>query len=73
MWSSSVRGKGTTQVMYFAKLKDVPKGVKKTFSMVLERFFSKCYDGGRENGITLKRTFEVEVSFSSQNINFPFI
>jgi hypothetical protein len=39
MWSSSVRGKGTTQVMYFAKLKDVPKGVKKTFSMVLERFF----------------------------------
>jgi hypothetical protein len=27
MWSSWVRGKGTTQVMYIAKLKDGPKGV----------------------------------------------
>jgi P2-related tail formation protein len=31
----------------------------------------KWYDGGGENGITSKRTFEVEVSFSSQNIDFP--
>jgi hypothetical protein len=30
---------GTTQVMYIAKLKDDPKGVKKTFSMILERVF----------------------------------
>jgi hypothetical protein len=33
----------------------------------------KWYDGGGENEITSKRTFEVEVSFSSQNVNFPFI
>jgi hypothetical protein len=32
----------------------------------------KWYDGGRENRITSKRIFEVEVFFSSQNINFPF-
>jgi hypothetical protein len=31
------------------------------------------YDGGGENGITSKRIFEVEVFFSSQNIDFPFI
>jgi hypothetical protein len=35
--------------------------------------FLKWYDGGRENGITSKRIFEVEVSFFSQNINFHFI
>jgi hypothetical protein len=39
MWSSWVRRKGTTQVMYVAKLKDGPKGVKKFFSIILERFF----------------------------------
>jgi hypothetical protein len=32
----------------------------------------KWYDGRGENGITSKRIFEVEVFFSSQNINFPF-
>jgi hypothetical protein len=37
MWSSWVKEKGTTQVMYIAKLKDGPKRVKKTFSMILER------------------------------------
>jgi hypothetical protein len=31
--------KGTTQVMYVAKLKDGPKRVKKTFSMILEQVF----------------------------------
>jgi hypothetical protein len=30
------------------------------------------YDGGGENGITLKRIFEIEVFFSSKNIDFPF-
>jgi hypothetical protein len=40
--------------------------------MILERFL-KWYDGGEENGITSKRIFEVEVSFSSQMVNFPFI
>jgi hypothetical protein len=35
--------------------------------------FLKWYDRGGENGITSKRIFGVEVSFSSQNVNFPFI
>jgi hypothetical protein len=41
MWSSWVRKKGITQVMYIAKLKDSSKRVKKIFSMIL-----KWYDGG---------------------------
>jgi hypothetical protein len=72
MWSSWVRRKGTTQVTYIAKLKYGPKGVKK-LSQWFWKGFLKWYDGGGENGITLKRNFEVEVSFSSQNVNFPFI
>jgi hypothetical protein len=39
MWSLWVREKGTTQVMYIAKLKDGLKRVKKTFSTILERVF----------------------------------
>jgi hypothetical protein len=39
MWSSWVKKKSTTHVMYIAKLKDGPKRVKKTFSMILERVF----------------------------------
>jgi hypothetical protein len=39
MWSSWVRENGTTKVIYIAKLNDGPKGVKKTFSMNLERVF----------------------------------
>jgi hypothetical protein len=39
MWSSWEMEKGTTQVMYIVKLKDGPKRVKKTFSMILERVF----------------------------------
>jgi hypothetical protein len=31
MWSSWVKRKGTTQVMYIAKLKDGPKREKKKF------------------------------------------
>jgi hypothetical protein len=57
--------------MYIAKLKDGPTRVKKIFSMILERVL-KWYDGEGENGITSKRNFEVEVFFSSQNIDFPF-
>jgi hypothetical protein len=71
MWSSWVKENGTTQVMYIAKLKDGPKRVKKTFSMILERVFEMVWWRG-ENGITSKRVFEVEVFFSSQNIDFPF-
>jgi hypothetical protein len=39
MLSSWVKKKGTTQVMYIAKVKDGPKRVKKIFSMILERVF----------------------------------
>jgi hypothetical protein len=39
MWSSWVKEKGTTQVMHITKLKDDPKRVKKTFSMILKRGF----------------------------------
>jgi hypothetical protein len=70
MWSSWVRRKGTTHVMYIAKLNDGPKRVKKIFSM---KGFSKWYDGGGENGIISKTIFYVEASFSSQNVYFPFI
>jgi hypothetical protein len=50
MWSSWVKKKGTTQVMYIVKLNYGPKRVKKTFSMILERVF-KWYDGGGWNYI----------------------
>jgi hypothetical protein len=39
MWSLWEKRKGTTQVMYIAKLKNGPKRGKKTFSMILERVF----------------------------------
>jgi hypothetical protein len=39
MWSSWVKEKGTTHVMYIAKLMDSPKRVRKTFSMILERVY----------------------------------
>jgi hypothetical protein len=39
MWSSWVRRKDTTQVMYIAKLNDGSKRVKKIFTMILERVF----------------------------------
>jgi hypothetical protein len=48
MWSSWVKEKGTTQVTYIAKLKDGPKRVKKTFSMILERVFEMVWWRGRK-------------------------
>jgi hypothetical protein len=39
IWSSWVKRKGTTQVIYIVKLKDGPKRAKKTFSMIFERVF----------------------------------
>jgi hypothetical protein len=39
MLSSWEKENDTTQVIYIAKLKDGPKRVKKTFSMILERVF----------------------------------
>jgi hypothetical protein len=50
MWSSWAKEKGTTQVMYIAKLNDGPKRVKNFLPMIWKRF-SKWYDGGGENGI----------------------
>jgi hypothetical protein len=50
----------------------VQKELRK-FSQWFWRGFLKWYDGGGQNGITLKRIFEVEASFTSQNGNFPFI
>jgi hypothetical protein len=39
MWSSWIKRKGTTQVMYIAKLKDDPKRAAKFSQMILERVF----------------------------------
>jgi hypothetical protein len=39
MWSSWVKTKDTTQVMYIAKLKDGPKRGVKFSQMILERVF----------------------------------
>jgi hypothetical protein len=39
MWSSWVKKKGTTQVMYIVKLKDSPERAKKSLSMILEGVF----------------------------------
>jgi hypothetical protein len=48
----------------------VQKELRKLSQWFWKRFL-KWYDGGGENGITSKRIFEIEVSFSSQNVNFP--
>jgi hypothetical protein len=48
MWSSWVKRKGTTQVMYIAKLKDGKKRAKKTFSMILEMVFEMVWWRGRK-------------------------
>jgi hypothetical protein len=48
MWSSWVKRKGMTQGMYNAKLKDGPKRVKKTFSMISERVFEMVWWRGRK-------------------------
>jgi hypothetical protein len=39
MWSSWVKRKGTTLLMYITKLKDGPERAKKTLSMIWERVF----------------------------------
>jgi hypothetical protein len=73
MWSSWVKRKGTTQVMYIFKLKDGLKRAKKIFSMILKWIFNMVWwRRGKWNHIK-NNIFEVEVFFSSQNIDFPFI
>jgi hypothetical protein len=47
MWSSWVKRKGTTQVMYIAKLKNGRKRAKKSFSIFLKGFL-KWYDEGEK-------------------------
>jgi hypothetical protein len=49
----------------------VQKELRK-LSQLFGKGILKWYDGGGENRITSKRIFEVEVFFSSQNIDFPF-
>jgi hypothetical protein len=51
MWSSWVKTKDTTQVMYIAKLKDGSKRAAKFSQIILESVF-EWYDGGEENGLT---------------------
>jgi hypothetical protein len=72
MWSSWVKRKGTTQVMYIAKLKDGPKRVKKTFSMILERVFEMVWWRARKWNHIKKDFWSSSVFFSSRNIEFPF-
>jgi hypothetical protein len=72
MWSSWVRGKGTTQVIYIAKLKDGPKRVMKTFSMMWKRFL-KWYDGGGENGIIQKGFSKLKYFPPLKILTSPFI
>jgi hypothetical protein len=55
MWSSWVKEKGTTHVMYIAKLKDGPKRVKKTFSVILERVSEMVWWRGEKMGSHRKR------------------
>jgi hypothetical protein len=50
--------------MYIVKLKDGPKRVKKTFSMILEGVF-ELYMEGEKVESHQKEDFEVEVFFSS--------
>jgi hypothetical protein len=64
--------KGYNSSHVYCQAKGWSKRARKTFSMILERVF-KWYDGGGENGITSKMIFEVQVFFSSQNIDFPLL
>jgi hypothetical protein len=58
MWSSWVKRKGTTQVMYIAKLKDSQKELRK-LSQGFWKGFLKWYNEGGENHI--KMIFKLEV------------
>jgi hypothetical protein len=49
----------------------VQKELRKLFQWFWNGFL-KWYDGQGENRITSKRIFDVEVFFSSKNIDFPF-
>jgi hypothetical protein len=64
MWSSRVKRKGTTQVMYNAKLKDCPKELRKLSQRFWKGFLKWC-DGGEKMESHQKEDFEVEVFFSS--------
>jgi hypothetical protein len=48
MWSSWVKTKDTTQVMYIAKLKNGPKRAAKFSQMILERVFEMVWWRGRK-------------------------
>jgi hypothetical protein len=50
----------------------VQKELKKTFPVILEIVFEMVRWRGRKCD-HIEKDFEVEVSFSSQNVNFSFI
>jgi hypothetical protein len=66
------KGKGTTQVMYIAKLKDGPKGFKKIFSMILKGFL-KWYDEGGEMESHQKEFLKLNYFSPLKILTFPFI
>jgi hypothetical protein len=72
MWSSWVKRKGITPVMYIAKLKDGPKRAKKTFSMILKRVFEMVGWRG-ENGITSKGSLKLKCFSPLKILTSPFI
>jgi hypothetical protein len=71
MWSSWVKTKDTTQVMHIAKLKDGPKRAMKLSQTILERIFENVMMEGEK--MDSRKDFKVEMFFSTQNIDFPFL
>jgi hypothetical protein len=71
MWSSWIKTKDTTQIMYITKLKNGPKRAAKFSQMILQRVFEMVLWRGIK--WTHVKFFEVEMFFSFQNIDFPFL
>jgi hypothetical protein len=65
--------KGYNSSHVYCQAKGWSKQSQENFLNDFGKVFLKWYDGGGENEITSKMIFEVEVSFSSQNVKFPFI
>jgi hypothetical protein len=65
--------KGYNSSYVYCHAKGWSKKIFKKISQWFWKGFLKWYDGEGENGITSKKIFEVEASFSSQNVNFLFI
>jgi hypothetical protein len=72
MWSSWVKKKGTTQVMYIAKLMDGSKRVRKFFSMIWKRFL-KWYEGGGKMESYKKEFLKLKCFSPLKILTSPFI